>query len=78
MFCWTDICFSKAFSTEARQTENNYCNNGKMGKEKRHVNIKKSYEKNPTDVQDSNNFTEILQEIIGSFKERRERKSFDQ
>ena len=49
-----------------------------MGKEKRHVNTKKSYEKNPTDVQDSNNLTEILQEIIGSFNERRERKSCDQ
>ena len=31
--------------------------------------------KNPTDVQDSDNFTEILQEIIGSFKERCESKS---
>ena len=45
LFCWTDICFSKGFSTEARQTENNYCNNGKMRKGKSHVNIKKSYEK---------------------------------
>ena len=45
LFCWTDICFSKGFSTEARQRENNYCNNGKMGKGKSHVNIKKSYEK---------------------------------
>ena len=77
MFCWTGICFSKTLSTEARQTEN-YCNNGKLGKGKRHANIKKSYEKKPTDVQDSDNFTEILQEIIGSFKERRESKSFEQ
>ena len=46
-----------------------------MGKGKRHANIKKSYEKKPTGVQDSDNFTEILQEIIGSFKERCESKS---
>ena len=40
-----------------------------MGKGKSHVNIKKSYEKNTTEVQDSDNFTEILEEIIVSFKE---------
>ena len=41
-----------------------------MGNGKSHVNIKKSYEKkNTTEVQDSDNFTEILQEIIVSFKE---------
>ena len=68
LLCWTDICFSKGFSTEARQTENNYCNNGKTGKGKSHVNIKKSYEKNTTEVQDSDNFTEILQEIMSPLK----------
>ena len=49
-----------------------------MGKGKRHANIKKSYEKKTTDVQDSDNFTEILLEIIGSFKERCESKSCEQ
>ena len=49
-----------------------------MEKGKRHANIKKSYEKKKTDVQDSDNFTEILQEIIGSLKERRASKSCEQ
>lgn len=39
-----------------------------MGKGKSHVNTKKSCEKNTTEVQNSDNFTEILQEIIVSFK----------
>ena len=50
-----------------------------MGKGKSHVNIKKSYEKKkPTDVQDSDNCTEILQKAIVSFKECGETKSSEQ
>ena len=59
----------KASLLKQDRQKNNYCNNGKMGKGKSHVNIKKSYEKNTTEVQNSDNFTEILQEIIVSFKE---------
>ena len=40
--------------------------------------LKSHMKKNPTDVQDSDNFTEILLEIIGSFKERCESKSCEQ
>ena len=40
--------------------------------------LKSHMKKNLTHVQDSDNFTEILQEIIGSFKERRESKSCEQ
>ena len=50
-----------------------------MGKEKIYVNIKKSYEvKHPTDVQHSDNFTDILREITVSFKECGESKSCEQ
>ena len=40
--------------------------------------LKSHMKKNPTDVQDSDNFTEILLEIIESFKERCESKSCEQ
>ena len=35
----------KASLLKQDRQKNNYCNNGKMGKGKSHVNIKKSYEK---------------------------------
>ena len=47
-----------------------------MGQGKSHVNIKMSYEKKPQ--QDSDNFTEIVQEIIVSFKECSKSKSCKQ
>ena len=40
--------------------------------------LKSHMKKKPTDVQDSDNFAEILLEIIGSFKERCESKSCEQ
>ena len=40
--------------------------------------LKSHMKKNPTDVQNSDNFTEILLKIIGSFKERSESKSCEQ
>ena len=40
--------------------------------------LKSHMKKKTTDVQDSDNFTEILLEIIGSFKERCESKSCEQ